>query len=49
MVQYFVKNRKVHKHPVPSNCKVSYDGQTLHAMVASTYEKCDDCWSKLPS
>jgi hypothetical protein len=44
---YFVKNDKVHKHPVPAGCKVKYSGEALHVTPPAGYEKCDDCF-KLP-
>jgi len=48
MVQYFVKNLKVHKYPVPDDCKVTYTGETLHYSPPEGYEKCDDCFPELP-
>jgi hypothetical protein len=46
-MKYFVKNNKVHKYPVPSNCKVKYTQEKLHDSPPAGYEKCDDCF-KLP-
>ena len=46
-MKYFVKNLKVHKYPVPNNCKVEYTGEKLHDEPPAGYEKCDDCF-KLP-
>lgn len=43
-MKYFVKNMKVHKYPVPSNCKVEYTGEELHDEPPKGYEKCDDCF-----
>ena len=48
--KYFIKNNKIHKYPVPDNCKVEYTGETLYDDlddVPKGYEKCDDCF-KLP-
>ena len=44
-MRYFVKNLKVHKYPIPSNCKVKYTSEKLHATVPKGYEKCDDCFN----
>jgi len=46
-MKYFVKNLKVHKYPVPAQCKVKYTGERLHDDIPQGYEKCDDCF-KLP-
>lgn len=43
-MKYFVKNNKVHKHPVPKKCKVTYTNERLHDSPPSGYEKCDDCF-----
>lgn len=48
MVRYFVKNLKVHKYPVPSQCKVTYTNETLYDSPPAGYEKCDDCYPELP-
>lgn len=44
MVKYFVKNLKVHKYPVPRDCKVKYNGEKLYDQPPPGYEKCDDCF-----
>jgi len=44
-MKYFVKNLKIHKYPVPSNCKVKHTGETLHSTPPTGYEKCDDCFN----
>jgi hypothetical protein len=44
-MQYFVKNDKVHKYPVPSNCKIVYSDEKLHADPPEGPEKCDDCFN----
>lgn len=38
-MKYFVKNLKVHKHPVPTKCKVKYTGEKLHDKPPAGYEK----------
>jgi hypothetical protein len=45
-MQYFVKNLKIHKYPVPSSCKVEYDRQKCYDTETRGrgYEKCDDCF-----
>jgi len=43
-MKYFVKNLKVHKHPVPSRCKVVYTNEKLHDSPPAGTEKCDDCF-----
>jgi len=48
MVQYFVKNLKVHKYPVPSTCNVEYSGEKLHPTPPEGTEKCDNCFTELP-
>lgn len=48
MTKYFVKNQKVHKHPVPPTCTVGYSGETLHDQPPAGYEKCDNCFTDLP-
>ena len=48
MVQYFVKNKKNHKYPVPSRCKVHYTGETLYDEPRKGYEKCDHCFGLPP-
>ena len=47
-MKYFVKNLKVHKHPVPSTCTVKYDGEKLLDSPPSGTEKCDNCFTDLP-
>ena len=42
---YSVKNLKVHKHLVPSSCKVKHTGEQLHSAPPAGYEKCDDCFN----
>lgn len=44
-MKYFVKNLKVHKYPVPLDCKVKYTGEPLHDNPPQGYEKCDDCFN----
>lgn len=48
MVQYFIKNTRVHKYPVPSNCHVKYEGETLHDTIPEGYDKCDHCFGLPP-
>jgi hypothetical protein len=47
-MKYFLKNIKVHKYPVPKNCKVKYTSERLCDSPPAGYEKCDDCFSHLP-
>jgi hypothetical protein len=47
-MKYFVKNKKIHKHPVPSSCKVKYTDEKLYSSPPSGYEKCDHCFTELP-
>jgi len=48
MTQYFVKNLKTHKYPVPHTCSVNYGGEKLHEQPPTGYEKCDRCFTELP-
>ena len=45
--QYFVKNKKVHKYPVPNSCHVKYENQKLYdsdtEAMKHADEKCDKC------
>lgn len=43
-MQYFVKNDKTHKYPVPSTCSVKYTGEKLHDTPPAGIEKCDHCF-----
>jgi hypothetical protein len=47
-MEYFVKNLKVHKHPVPSTCNVQYTNEHLYYTPPAGYEKCDNCFTELP-
>ena len=44
-MQYFVKNNKVHKYPVPDSCTVQYTGETLYDNPPSWSEKCNHCFN----
>lgn len=46
--QYFVKNLRVHRYPVPSRCNVQYTGEQLHSSPPAGYEKCDLCFGLPP-
>jgi hypothetical protein len=46
--QYFVKNLKVHKYPVPSTCSTRYEGEKLYDTPPEGTEKCDNCFTGLP-
>ncbi len=50
--KYFVKNKKVHKKPVPSSCLVIYNDQKLYdtdtEAMKHADEKCDKCFPELP-
>ena len=46
-MKYFVKNKKIHKYPIPKRCKVHYTGQKKHDTPPRGYEKCDHCF-RLP-
>lgn len=46
-MKYFTKNLKIHKYPVPKNCKVTYANEKLTDKIPAGTEKCDDCF-KLP-
>ncbi len=43
-MQYFIKNGKIHKYPVPSECNVEYTGEKLYDEEPSWPEKCDHCF-----
>jgi len=44
-MQYFVKNDKIHKYPVPNDCHVEYTGEKLHSIPPDGPEKCDHCFN----
>jgi len=44
-MKYFVKNKKVHKYPVPSNCSVKYSDEKKKSSIPDGYEKCDHCFN----
>jgi hypothetical protein len=48
MVKYFIKNTRVHKYPVPSNCNVIYTGETLHDTIPEGVDRCDHCFGLPP-
>jgi len=43
-MQYFIKDSKVHIHPVPSNCTVKYTKENLYNEIPAMYDKCDKCF-----
>ena len=44
MVEYFVKNLKIHMYPVPIRCTVRYTKEKRYKFSPKGYEKCDKCF-----
>lgn len=45
---YFVKNKKLHRYPVPKRCGVAYDKETLRDTVPRNVEECVNCMRRWP-
>jgi len=44
MDEYFVKNSKIHRYPIPKNCNVRYEKDKRYKLPPQGYEKCYNCF-----
>lgn len=48
MHYFFVKNRKLHKYPVPDRCGANYEDEKLWDYVVDGPEECIYCLRRWP-
>ena len=48
MYHFFLKNRKLHKYPVPERCGVKYDDEKLWDYLVDDAEECIYCLRRWP-
>jgi len=48
MYHFFLKNRKLHKYPVPERCGVKYDDEKLWDYIVDDAEECIYCLRRWP-
>jgi len=45
-MNYFYKNGKLHKLPVPLRCSAIREGERIHAFIPRDSELCPDCFTE---
>ena len=45
-MNYFMKNGKLHKNPIPFECPVIREGELLYGSIPEGYELCPKCFKE---